>query len=121
MVMEIKKKRSSRTAVKDVRQRVRRAMQQEQMDSDESDKDFGFNAQNPEEDDVQIDSAELDSASDVEKNQKNEKDQDANAQYNGISAKKDEKEIRSKKRKRTDLSETTTTSLPIKTENTNEN
>jgi len=117
-----KKKRSSRTAVKDVRQRVRRAMQQEQMDSDESDKDFGFNAQNPEEEDVQIDSTELDSASDVEKNPENdhEKDQDGNAKYNGISAKKDEKEIRSKKRKRPDSSETTTTSLPIKTENTNE-
>jgi structure-specific recognition protein 1 len=60
------KKRSSRRSVTDVRLRVRRAMQTEQIDSDESDKDFGFDDQNPEEDDVQIDSAEIDSTSEIE-------------------------------------------------------
>jgi len=93
---------------------VRRAMQQEQMDSDESDKDFGFNAQNPEEEDVQIDSAELDSASDVEKNPDNH-DQDDKSADNEMPARQ-----LTKKRKRDDPSETTTASLPIKTENAND-
>jgi len=53
------KKRSSRA---DVRMRIRRDLQTEQIESDESDKDFGFDEQNPEEDDV--DSAEIDSISD---------------------------------------------------------
>jgi len=95
-------------------------MQQEQIDSDESDKDFGFNAQNPEEEDVQIDSAELDSASDVEGNRvSNENDQDEKS-VGQISTKKDEKEQqqRSKKRRRSDTREETTTSLPpLKPEN----
>jgi len=61
-----KNKRPSRAVGKDVRLRVRQAMRQEQIDSDESDQDFGFNAQNPEEEDVAIDSTEIDSASDLD-------------------------------------------------------
>jgi len=68
----VPKKRTSRASA-DVRMRIRREMQTAQNDdSDESDKDFGFDDQNPEEDDVQIDSAEIDSTSEIdEKDGKN--------------------------------------------------
>jgi len=113
-----KKKRSSRAVVKDVRLRVRRAMQQEQIDSDESDKDFGFNAQNPEEEDVQLDSAEVDSASDVEHNPVNQNDPEVKNQTS-VTIKDEKEQPRTKKRKRSDPKgeETTTTAPPIKTEN----
>jgi len=76
-------------------------MQQEQMDSDESDKDFGFNAQNPEEEDVQIDSAELDSASDVEKNPDNH-DQDDKSADNEMPARQLTKKKKERRPERND-------------------
>jgi len=64
---ETELKRSARTVVKDVRMRMRREMQSEQNDdSDDDDKDFGFDPQNPEEDDIHIDSADIDSTSEIE-------------------------------------------------------
>eukprot|EP01125_Pyxidicula_operculata_P006203 TRINITY_DN215_c0_g1_i1.p1 TRINITY_DN215_c0_g1~~TRINITY_DN215_c0_g1_i1.p1 ORF type:complete len:595 (-),score=137.91 TRINITY_DN215_c0_g1_i1:23-1807(-) len=48
------KQRASRNSKKDVRLRVRQAMQQDKVESDEDDDDFGFNAENPEEDDIEI-------------------------------------------------------------------
>jgi len=70
-------KRSQRGSVVDTRSRVRRAMQQEEILEDESDEDFGDGdgdlrtSINPSpidaaEDDVELDSAEIDSASDLE-------------------------------------------------------
>jgi len=105
-----KKKRPSRAAVKDVRLRVLNAMRQEQIDSDESDQDFGFNAQNPEQEDEHIDSTEIDSASEIEGNGEkngagNEKPADENRPTTATTS-------TTKKRKRSEPAEGAKSSSP---------
>jgi len=71
-------KRSGRKeTVQNVRLRVRRAMQQEEIVSDESDEDFGFDQEYVEDEDVELKSEEIDSASeDAEGEKKPEETQD---------------------------------------------